>query len=62
VPPIPDEQIALMTCAMANGFALEQLLEPEAVGDDLYGTMLLIFFTGLKTLAAQREPAGEARA
>ena len=56
-PPIPDEDVALMTCAMANGFALEQLLEPDAVGDDLYGTMLLIFFTGLKALAAQRAPA-----
>jgi hypothetical protein len=38
----------MMTFAMANGFALERLLEPEAVPDDLYGTMLATFFTGLR--------------
>lgn len=50
--PIPLEQVALMTFAMANGVALEKLLEPEVVSDELYGTMLMIFFTGLRTLAA----------
>jgi AcrR family transcriptional regulator len=49
--PIPLEQVALMTLAMAHGVAIEKLLEPEAVSDDLYGTMLMIFFTGLRTLA-----------
>jgi AcrR family transcriptional regulator len=49
-PPIPVEQMALMTFAMANGFALEKLLEPDAVDDELYGTMLMIFFTGLRSL------------
>jgi AcrR family transcriptional regulator len=55
-PPIPPEQIALMTFAMANGIALEKLLEPEVVSDELYGTMLMIFFTGLRTLAEAAEP------
>jgi AcrR family transcriptional regulator len=50
-PPIPVEQVALMTFAMAHGVALEKLLEPEAVPDELFGTMLLVFFTGLRTLA-----------
>ena len=50
-PPVPVEQLALMTFAMANGVALEKLLEPEVVDDQLYGTMLLIFFTGLRALA-----------
>jgi AcrR family transcriptional regulator len=50
--PLPPEQIALMTFAMAKGVALEKLLEPEAVDDELYGTMLMIFFTGLRALAA----------
>jgi len=50
-PPVPVEQIALMTFAMANGVALEKLLEPEVVDEELYGTMLMIFFTGLRTLA-----------
>jgi AcrR family transcriptional regulator len=45
--PIPPEHVSTMTFAMANGFALERLLEPEAAPDDLYGTMLATFFTGL---------------
>lgn len=48
--PVPVEDIALMTFAMANGIALEKLLEPEAVSEELYGTMLMIFFTGLRAL------------
>jgi AcrR family transcriptional regulator len=52
-PPVPFEQVAVMTFAMANGIALEQLLEPDAVPDDLFGTMLMVFFTGLRTLAAE---------
>ena len=57
-PPVPVEQVALMTFAMANGFALEQLLEPEAVEDGVYSSMLLVFFTGLRALAEQRSQAG----
>jgi AcrR family transcriptional regulator len=53
-PPLPLEQIVLMTCAMANGFALEQLLEPDAVGDDVYSSLLVVFFTGLRALTEQR--------
>jgi AcrR family transcriptional regulator len=49
-PVVPLEQVALMTCAMGNGVALESLLEGDAVPEDLYGTMLMIFFTGLKAL------------
>jgi AcrR family transcriptional regulator len=49
--PVPVDEIATMTFAMANGFALEKLLEPDAVSDDTYATMLAIFFTGLQTLA-----------
>jgi hypothetical protein len=54
------ERVALMTCAMANGFALEKLLEGDAIPDELYGTMLLIFFTGLRALAEQGAVATEA--
>jgi AcrR family transcriptional regulator len=56
--PIPLDQVALMLCIMHNGFALEKLLERDAVADDLYGSMLMIFFTGLHALA--HEPAGAA--
>ena len=52
-PPISAEQTALMTFAMANGMALEQLLEPDAVAEDAYATMLAIFFTGLRVLAQE---------
>jgi AcrR family transcriptional regulator len=50
--PIALDQLSLMTFAMANGVALEQLLEPDALSDELFGTMLMIFFTGLRALAA----------
>jgi AcrR family transcriptional regulator len=58
-PPLPVDQVALMTFAMANGVALERLLEPELVPDHLYGTMLASLFTGLKALhdAPQEAPA-----
>ena len=35
-----------MTFAMANGVALERLLEPEALPDTLMGEMMATFFTG----------------
>ena len=52
--PVPAEQIALMTFAMANGFALERLVEPEAASEELFSTMLVVFFAGLGALAEQR--------
>ena len=55
-PPIALDRLALMTFAMANGMALEKMLEPELVDDELYGTMLMIFFAGLRTLV-QDSPA-----
>ena len=55
-PPLPPEEMAQMTFAMANGFALEKHLEPD-VPDDLFGSMLAIFFTGLRALAEEREGA-----
>jgi AcrR family transcriptional regulator len=61
VPGISPEATALMTFAMANGVALEKLLEPEAVPEELYGTMLFVFFTGLQTLARQRGRSPAAR-
>jgi AcrR family transcriptional regulator len=46
-PAVPPRQVALMTFAMANGVALERLLEPEAVDDELFPAMLATFFAGL---------------
>jgi len=49
--PVAMEDLAVMTFAMANGFALERLLEGEAASADLYGRMLAIFFAGLRATA-----------
>jgi len=46
----------LMVCMMGNGFALEKLLEGDAVADELYGTMLMIFFAGLDALKSASPP------
>jgi len=59
--PERKEDMALMLFAMANGVALEKLLEPDVVPDDLYSTMLVIFFTGLRALSRPTsEAAGRA--
>jgi AcrR family transcriptional regulator len=50
-PVVPPDEIAAMAFAMANGIALERLLEPEAVPDELFGEMMATFFTGLRTRA-----------
>jgi AcrR family transcriptional regulator len=57
----PD-QVARIICIMGNGFALEKLLEGDAIPDELYGTMLMVFFAGLEALKAagpQSAPALE---
>jgi AcrR family transcriptional regulator len=56
-PTFSSDQVALMTCAMANGFALEKLLEGDAVPDELYGTMLMVFFAGLEAIQKQASAA-----
>jgi AcrR family transcriptional regulator len=55
-PVVPPEEIAAMAFAMANGTALERLLEPEAVPDEMFGEMMATFFTGLRARAAERQP------
>lgn len=57
---IPYDRIAMMTCAMANGYALERMLEGDDIPQDLYGSMLSIFFAGLRALreADEAVPAG----
>jgi AcrR family transcriptional regulator len=45
-PPIPVEDLAMMTFCMANGFLMGQLIEPE-LGEELYGTMMATFFRGI---------------
>jgi AcrR family transcriptional regulator len=52
--PLAFERIALMVFAMANGFAVEKSLEPDAVPDDLFATMLEIFLSGMRVMAQER--------
>ena len=61
-PPIPLDDIAAMTFAMANGAALEHMLEPERIPAEMYGQMLEIFFRGLAAMAEERTAATGAAA
>jgi AcrR family transcriptional regulator len=54
-PPLPLSDIAVMTFAMADGFLLEQLIDPE-LDDELYPAMLAVFFRGLQAIALGWEP------
>jgi AcrR family transcriptional regulator len=45
-PPIPVEDLAMMTFCMANGFLMGQLIEPK-LGEELYGTLMTTFFRGV---------------
>ena len=54
-PPLPLPDIAVMTFAMADGFLLDQLIDPE-LDDELYPTMLAVFFRGLQATALGWEP------
>ena len=49
-----------MTFAMADGIALQKLLDPESVPDDMYPTMLATFFAGVR--AAVEQESAEAAA
>jgi AcrR family transcriptional regulator len=57
-PPVPPEALATMCFAMANGWALERLLEPEAAPDELYAGMLALFFTGVRAASSDSVPPG----
>lgn len=57
--PIPSQQVAAMTCAMANGAALERMLDPEAITEQAYETMIATFFAGLQV---QAQPVSGTRA
>jgi AcrR family transcriptional regulator len=57
-PPVPIADIAAMTDFMADGFLLDKLVDPE-LDDQLYATMLAIFFRGLEAMLEDREPAGK---
>jgi AcrR family transcriptional regulator len=60
-PPIDGvEKVAVMTTCMANGFLIEQLLEPD-LSEELYGTMMEIFFRGLGAMLEDEGPEAYSR-
>ena len=56
-PAVAPEQVAAMIFAMANGLALEKLLEPDVVADDAFATMLVAFFAGLGAVTQAKAPS-----
>jgi AcrR family transcriptional regulator len=52
--PVPLADVAAMTTAMANGWAVEKLMFGDELDDALYPTMLAVFFAGLRALAEER--------
>jgi AcrR family transcriptional regulator len=49
VPPVPPEDVAAMTFFMADGFLLDQLIDPE-LDAALYGKMFEVFMHGLMSM------------
>jgi AcrR family transcriptional regulator len=47
------EFVGMLIYALANGLALEKLINPDAVPDELYGDMLALVFNGLEALARE---------
>lgn len=44
--PITYDELALATLVGAHGVAIEKLMDPEGVSDEIFGTMLVYFFKG----------------
>lgn len=56
------QRLGLIITSLGNGLALQKLLYPKAVPDELYGDMLALIFRALEALAAQdaqTAPQGE---
>ncbi|MEA2441941.1 MAG: hypothetical protein QOH76_3365 [Thermoleophilaceae bacterium] len=57
--PVPLDRVVRMVIAMADGWALWRLLEPDAVDEELFESMMEIFATGIGALAGVLEPQSE---
>jgi AcrR family transcriptional regulator len=56
-PPVPPQDVAAMTFFMADGFLLDQLIDPE-LDPALYGRMFEVFMLGLMAMAeGENSPA-----
>ena len=49
-------ELATSVAAMAHGFAIERLLDPDTVPDDLFPAMLTFFFRGLQATRDAAQP------
>jgi AcrR family transcriptional regulator len=59
--PMPAEDIGLGMKALGEGIALEKLIDPDAVRDDLLGDFLTIFFRGLEVSGAPLDQGTKSR-
>jgi AcrR family transcriptional regulator len=55
---IPAEQVATAFMALASGLALEAMVDPDAVGDDLLGETMALVYAGLVMRATGGPDAG----
>jgi AcrR family transcriptional regulator len=55
-PPVPTDRIVRMVIVMADGWALWRLLEPDAMDDEMFESMMEIFATGVGAMAGALEP------
>lgn len=54
------EQLGTFVNALANGLALEKLVDPEAVPDGLFGDLLVLIFSGFEALMREANERSEA--
>ncbi len=47
-------RLGTMIAALGNGLALEKLIDPDAVSDELFGDLLVVIFHGLGALSGER--------
>jgi hypothetical protein len=47
------ERLGTFVNALANGLALEKLVDPAAVPDELFGDLLVLIFSGFEALAGR---------
>ena len=52
------DQLGLVVNALGNGLALEKLADPDAVPDELFGSVLALFFDALAGAARANPDAG----
>jgi AcrR family transcriptional regulator len=50
-PPIPVDRMVRMVIAMADGWTLWRMLEPDAVDDEMFETLMELFTTGIGAMA-----------